>query len=132
VLGVHIPDFYGRLSPEACDASFAQARAFFLRHFPDERYAIATCHSWLLDEQLADYLPASSNIVRFQRRFQPAYRPDADDVNILRYVFGYAGTLPPSIDELSAFPRCTTLERAVIDHLTAGHHWHGGAGWLLL
>jgi hypothetical protein len=131
-LAVHIPDFYGRLSPEACDASFEQARAFFARHFPAERYAIATCHSWLLDERLAEYLPADSNIVRFQQRFWPAYAPDADDTTILRYVFGYTGTTVPSPALLAAFPQHTALERAVVHHLQSGRHWRGGAGWLLL
>jgi hypothetical protein len=125
-LSVHIPEFYGPLSPHACDESLAGAREFFPRHFPDERYDIAVCHSWLLDEQLADYLPAERNIIRFQRRFRPAYRPADNDGDILQFVFGQSA---PNLDDL---PRRTRLERAVIDHLRAGHHWRGGMGWLLL
>ncbi|MDT5096216.1 MAG: hypothetical protein QOH60_5579, partial [Mycobacterium sp.] len=74
----------------------------------------------------AEYLPAKSNIIQFQQRFQPAYQPKPDDHGILRFVFGQAG-----IDRASA-PRRTRLERAVLDHLDAGRHWHGGAGWTLL
>lgn len=126
VLGVHVPAFHGPLTPAACDASFARAKAFFARHFPDERYALAVCHSWLLDPQLAGYLPADANILAFQRRFRPAYQPAPDDGDILRFVFG---TESPDLADL---PRDSTLRRAVVDHLTAGGHWHGGVGWLPL
>ena len=126
VLSVHIPEYCGPLTPEACDASFARAKAFFARYFPEEHYAIGVCHSWLLDEQLAEYLPATSNIVRFGRRFRPAYRPDDDDTDIIEFVFRRPKA---TLDEL---PRRTALERAVVDHIRSGRHWHGGAGWLLL
>lgn len=73
-LGVHIPDFCGPFDPAACDASFARAREFFPAHFPEEHFTVATCHSWLLDRELATYLPASSNILAFQRRFTINHR----------------------------------------------------------
>src|SRR3954467_9589912 len=63
-LALHIQES-GPLTPEACDASLAEARAFFDRHFPDEAHELVTCGSWLLDPQLAEYLPADSNMVRF-------------------------------------------------------------------
>lgn len=126
-LGVHVPDFSGPLDPAACDASVALAREFFPRHFPGESYTIATCHSWLLDPQLAAYLPAGSNIVRFQRRFRPAYPAgDADDRTTIGFVFGDPGLAP------GALPGRTALERAVRDHLASGGHWHGGNGWFAL
>jgi len=135
-LAVHVPAFYGPLAPDACDASFSRARDFFARHFPDERYAVATCHSWLLDAQLADYLPADSNILCFRRRFQVAYVPEPTPFpSILRFVFGFEdapdGAAPPQ-EELVKLPQRTALERAVVDHLKAGRHWRGGAGWLPL
>lgn len=134
-LAVHVPACYGPLTPEVCNASFARARAFFARHFPDERYAVAICHSWLLDEQLAEYLP-EGNIVRFQRRFRHAYRPEPSPFpSILRFVFGLDDRpdgIAPTQEELGALPRRTALERAVVDHLKAGRCWRGGAGWVLL
>lgn len=126
-LGVHVPAFYGPLTPQACDASFERAGVFFAQHFPEETYDIGVCHSWLLDDQLAQYLPPAANILHFQRRFQPAYRPaEPDDEGIVRFVFGRSTTVP---DEL---PRRTTLERAIGDHLRAGRHWFGSTGWLQL
>ncbi len=126
VLSVHIPSFMGPFPPDACNDSFARARSFFARHFPEETYRFAVCHSWLLDPQLADYLPPSSNIVAFQRRFRLAYTPDANDRTTLEFVFR---TPDRPLDDL---PQRTTLERAVVAHLRSGRHWHGGAGWLPL
>jgi hypothetical protein len=129
-LAVHIPAFCGPMTPQACDDAFRRAVPYFARHFPDEPYRIATCGSWLLDDQLADYLPAGSNIVAFQRRFTIAHRPegsDRTDEDLLRFVFGRSK--PDQLDELA--PR-TTLERAVVAHLKAGRRWRGGVGWLEL
>lgn len=125
-LAIHVPGDMGPLTPDDCDASIAQAVSFFARHFPEERYELAVCNSWLLDAQLADYLPAGSNIIKFQRRFTPAYRPPPDREWILRFIFGWSDV------DLDAAPRRTTLERAVVDHLTAGRDWYGGAGWMKL
>ncbi|MFD0555163.1 acyltransferase domain-containing protein [Streptomyces rectiviolaceus] len=68
VLSVHIPED-GPLTPARCAASLRAARDFFTQHFPDETVQFATCSSWLLDDQLAAYLPPPSNILHFQRRF---------------------------------------------------------------
>lgn len=127
VLGVHIPDFRGPLTPEACDDSVARARAFFARHFPEEPAGTAVCHSWLLDPQLRRYLPAESNIVRFQDRFEIAYvNEEAEDDTPVAFVFG--GTETPR----ERLPRRTRVQRAVLDHLDAGGHWHSGHGWFRL
>jgi hypothetical protein len=124
-LSVHIPAL-GPLTPEACDASFDRARTFFGTHFPDAQRKVAICRSWLMDDQLADYLPATSNIVRFQRRFEllPGHAPGNGDVQL--FVFG---RIPSSIDEL---PQETTLERAVVAHIRSGREWRLRDGWLPL
>lgn len=126
-LHVHLPDFLGPITPAACDRSFARAREFFARHFPDEPYRVATCHSWVLDPQLAGYLPHDSNIVRFQQRFRPAYEEtETDDAGPVGFVFGDPELSP------DALPRRTGVERAIGDHLRAGRHWYGGHGWFAL
>lgn len=121
-LSLHIPES-GPLTPEACDGSIADARAFFPRHFPDTQLRLVTCGSWLLDPQLAEYLPADSNMVRFQRRF--TLTPEIDDagIEIFRFVFR---RIDAPLDEL---PQDTTLERAVVAHVRAGRQWHERAGW---
>ncbi|MBQ1013487.1 hypothetical protein KBX53_21585, partial [Micromonospora sp. M51] len=124
-LGLHVPES-GPLTPQAVTASLDEARAFFPRHFPDERYTVFSCGSWLLDPQLREYLPEDSNILRFQRRFelephQESEGPDAD-IEMLRFGFR---TLTTPLDEL---PRRTVLQRAIIDHLRDGGHWHWRRG----
>jgi hypothetical protein len=116
-INLHIPES-GPMTPDAVAASLDEARAFFPRHFPDERYTAFTCDSWLLDPQLLEYLPADSNIAQFQRRFE--LEPDGRDadVEVLRFVFR---TVTTPLDQL---PRHTVLQRAIVDHLKAGRHWH--------
>ena len=116
LLDVHIPETGQPLDPAACDASFARAREVFPAHHT------ARCRSWLLDPQLAEVLPESSNIVRFQRRFE--LQADTADGNedVLRFVFH---TAEPNLDRLT--PR-TTLERALVAHMRAGRSWHVRTG----
>jgi len=125
VLGVHVPEG-APLAPERCDESFLAARSFFPRHLPARAGRVATCTSWLLDEQLAGHLPAASNILRFQRRFElvPGARDDDDGV------FWFVFDRPVSaLDELR--PR-TTLEHALVRHVREGGHWRLRTGWLEL
>jgi hypothetical protein len=122
-LALHIPES-GPLTPERCDESFQLAREFFPRHFPDEPYRIVTCDSWLLDPQLAEYLPPGSNILRFQRRFQLLPGGGEGNQSVLRFVFH---TLTTPLDRL---PQRTTLERAVVAHMQAGRRWQARTGWL--
>ncbi|NEE42841.1 hypothetical protein G3M53_98075, partial [Streptomyces sp. SID7982] len=85
----------------------------------------ATCHSWLLDRQLADHLPAGSNILAFQRRFTAfGARPVGDD-DVLEFVFH----TPPGTADLDRLPQTTTLHRALVRHLRTGGHWRTAHGW---
>ncbi|MFE9406121.1 acyltransferase domain-containing protein [Streptomyces sp. NPDC006530] len=126
-LDLHVPDFRGPLTPEACADSIARAKEFFARHFPDEGYRLAVCHSWLLDAQLRDYLPEHSNIARFQGLFRAAYKDDEPaDGEPVGFVFGNR-ELP-----VAELPQRTTLQRAVARHLLDGGHWYVGHGWFEL
>lgn len=135
LLNVHIPSG-DPLTTGSCDSSFQQALDFFERHFPDEPVSAFVCHSWLLDPQLAEYLPADSNIVRFQRRFelkpirQSAAR-DVCDTDVLEYVFGKLIDKPEEVDDLlDSLPQDTTMRRAFTTHLRSGRHWHARTGWI--
>ena len=119
-LDVHIPED-GPLSPAACDESFGAARPFFARHFGNT-YRSAVCRSWLLDRQLAEYLPETSNIVRFQRRFKPTGAVEDGDHDILEFVFRRH---PADLGEL---PQKTALQRAIVTHLRRGGHWRIESG----
>jgi hypothetical protein len=119
-IGIHV-SANEPLDYSTCDASIARMRT----GFPGRR--VAVCTSWLLDDQLAEYLPEDSNIVTFQRRFELVPGARDDDEFMLRSVFG-----ADRPKELDALPRQTRLHRAVIDHLLAGRHWRMRTGWFAL
>ncbi len=124
VLSIHIPDFSGPMTVEACDESIERAQAFFAEHFPDEPVLAGICYSWLLDPQLRDYLRPESNIIRFQDRFTLGPAGDSNgDESVLRFVFG------PLHDDLDSYPQRSSLERGVIANIRAGKHWQFRFGW---
>ncbi len=126
VLGIHVP-MAGPLTPEVVDDALRQARAFFPRHVSARHLPIGTCRSWLLDPQLAEFLPADSNIVRFQRRFAlvDGWSMPGDNA-VLHYVFGLPHTDPADLVPTS------TLQRAIRDRLLRGEHFVVRRGWLRL
>jgi hypothetical protein len=135
LLNVHIPSG-ASLPPDSCDESFGQARMFFARHFPDEPVSHFTCHSWLLDPQLTEYLPERSNIVRFLHRFdlKPLTSLDQNhaDGDMLEYVFGRPSQNGPVAESLLAdLPQHTSLQRAYVTHLLSKRNWHARTGWVV-
>src|SRR5690606_4525625 len=81
---------------------------------------------WLLDPQLAEYLPEGSNILAFQRLFRLVERGAPGDADVFRFVLSM-----PEVDPRRA-PRGSRLERAAADHVAAGRHWRVRTGWLRL
>ena len=118
VLSTHIPRS-GPLNPAEVDASFAAARTFFAEHFAEFAVSAFHCHSWLLDPQLAAVLPATSNMALFQRRWTLAGEPGNGDEDAVFFTFARR----PPVD-LTSLPRDTTLQRAILDRLADGGHWH--------
>ncbi|MGJ0384330.1 acyltransferase domain-containing protein [Paenarthrobacter nicotinovorans] len=124
VLGVHIPED-GGLSPALVDESFAEARDFFARHFPDKPVAVATCDSWMLDPYLAKRLP-ESNIASFARRFTVDRCTDAA-TDAVYFTFRQRG-----MHDLEKLPRETSLQRVVLERIDDGGTWQLGHGHLAL
>lgn len=89
---------------------------------------------WCVDlgcwTQLAQYLPATSNILSFQHRFELATSVETEvaDPEWLEYVFQRQAT--SAIDEtlLNQLPQRTRLQRAFVDHLRSGKHWYAPPG----
>jgi len=123
-LAIHIPAT-GPMDFDACGDSLQRALEFFPRHFPDYPFAAFTCHSWLLDSQFEDYLPARSNIVRFLREMYLFPVPDSSDTQTMDRVFGEKPR------DLTQAPRNTTLRRAVLDHMLKGGNWYDAGGLLV-
>ena len=139
VLDMHIPAG-APLSPDACGKSIRRTQPFFARHFPEKPFRAICCSSWLFDPQLAEYLSPASNLVQFLRQFYllPA---KGNGLAAVRFVFMkmegmFGGTaLPPDAApqdiDFSDYPRETTLQRVIIDHIEAGRCWRGAAALLL-
>jgi hypothetical protein len=117
VCSTHIPQT-GPLSPAAVDEAFGRAAEFFPRYFPEHPVADFWCASWLLDPVLADGLSPTSNIARFQHRWDLYGDPMPGDEDAVFFTFSRRGTV-----DLAALPRRTSLERAVGDRLRDGGHW---------
>ncbi len=116
--------------PTISEQSITGAARFFPQWYPDEPIYGFACTSWLLDPQLAEYLPADSNILTFQRRFTilpllPPSTPYEGDHELMRLALQLA---PPegllTADELARIPQDTTLQRAFVSHLSSGRHFH--------
>jgi hypothetical protein len=123
VLHLHIPRG-DPLDLDACRRSLEAALRFFPTHFPEQPFVAFACESWLLDDQLSQLLPASSNLARFQRQLYlvPVI---GDNAETLGWVFDGVPT------DLAQAPRDTSLRRAVLDHLLSGGHFRGGGCFLL-
>ncbi len=117
VLSTHIPRS-GPLTPEEVDVSFARARCFFAKHFDDYPADAFSCDSWLLDPVLAEVLPETSNMARFQHRWALEGEPVVGDDDAVFFTFNRR----PPVD-LDLLPRDTTLQRAILDRLQGGGHW---------
>jgi hypothetical protein len=127
-LGLHIPET-GPLTPAQCAESFRSASVFFAEHFTEYAGAIGVCTSWLLDDQLLEYLEADSNIVAFQRRFELVPGARESDSSAFHFVFARSRAAPEDVDALEPH---TTLERAIVQHVRNGGHWRMRTGWLRL
>lgn len=122
-LSVHIPDFLGPFTHDACTNSIERARQFFPRYFPDINITAFGCSSWLLDPQLKAILKPDSNIIRFQDRFTLTDSSYVCDDSIMQFVFGV------TMQGIDSVPQVTSLQRGIVTHLQQGHHWQGRSGW---
>lgn len=121
-LGLHIPQG-ADLSPKRLDDTIDEAREVLAQLWPVQQRRLATCMTWMLDDRLLTFLDAASNIVRFQQRFNVLSEYFDDDADVLDFVFRSPGT---ALKELS---QTTTLERAIVEVLSSGGHWHTCTGW---
>ncbi len=120
VWDLHIPAI-GRMDFNECGRSLRRAVACLLQYFPEFKAKTFTCHAWFLDTQLEDYLPNSSNIIRFIREVYLLPATGASDRGMKNRVFG-----SPDADVRFA-PRDTTLRRAAAAHIEKGGFWYNGA-----
>ena len=114
-LALHIPAG-APLAFDDCRASFQMADAFYPRHFADlPAPRAAICSSWLFYPGLADTLPATSNIVRFQRAFLRVPLPGATANQTYERAFSPHGRA------VTREQLATSLQRRLFEHIAAGH-----------
>ena len=112
------------LTPDLCDRSFALARAFFQKYFPEYPFRFFSCHSWLLDAEILSLVPEGSNIALFQKRFRIVARVPSDA--IARYVFRW--NIRP--EELAGYCPKNSFQQQLKTQLLAGKQFYEATGIL--
>ncbi|MGI5817916.1 MAG: acyltransferase domain-containing protein [Armatimonadota bacterium] len=128
VLHLHIPGG-DPMDYDACGEAFERALEFFPRHFPDYRFNAFVCGSWLLNTALQELARPTSNMVRFQREVY-LFPVGLTDDSLPAALFGGLRRMLP--ENLSEFPRATSLQRAYLDAVEAGEYRPGAGGCFLL
>lgn len=123
VLNLHIPAG-ADLAPAAVDASLRAAKRFFEAAGRPARLAV--CHSWMLDPQLAQFLPPASRVLNLAGRFARFSLPG--EGTGARFIF----TTDTPVEKLPAAAARTSLQRAVRAHLAAGGKLYDFGGAMLL
>lgn len=125
VLIIHIPAG-SPMTYNLCGESFRTALKFFPRHFPEKPFVCFCTSSRILDSQLEELLPSTSNMVRFQKEVY-LFPFLSNDLHLLEFAFG--GYIP---EDLTKAPRDSTLQRALLDYFLAGGHLCASAGGCFL
>lgn len=115
VLECHIPQGEP-LDPQACLQSFAMAKEFFAKYFPEVKADYFDCDSWLLNPNFAYLMEEDSNIVQFGKLWTArSIRLEGSRATIQR-VFGFGFQR----EDLPNAPENTRLQRRVKDFLLKG------------
>ncbi len=123
VLEVHIPRT-GPMTPEACRASFTQAKEFFARYFPEREYRCFTCFSWLLDSTLTQFMKPDSNILQFQKLFRVIFA--AESVDVLRFTVSWKLTR----ETMDQFAPTNSFTQRAMEHIRQGGKFYISFGYL--
>jgi len=114
VMDVHIPAGEP-MTAKACADAFQEAEAFFVTYFPEYQWQYYTCFSWLLDDTIRPFLKEGSNILKFQKLFEPVHKREQD--SILQFMFKYG---LEDREELRACPAEKDFARKVKEYALAG------------
>ena len=128
VLHLHIPGGEP-MDYDACGEAFERALEFFPRHYPEYEYNAFMCGSWLLNSALQDLAKPTSNMVRFQREVY-LFPIGLSDDSLASALFGGLRRQMP--EDLSDYPRETSLQRAYLDAVESGQYEPGAGGCFLL
>lgn len=124
VISVHIPA-KDSLAPEICEQSYTEADGLIKTWYPEFKFKAYVCHSWMMDPQLEDLLPAQSNLVAFQKKYTRF-----PSVSSGRGVFSFVFLKPCA--RLEDLPENTTLERQLKKHYLEGRYIYEPGGFFFM
>ena len=115
-LSVHIPRNGEPLDEKLCNRAYKEAKAFFCKLLGVEDIAFM-CISWLLYEKNREFLPPTSNIVKFMNRYDIVETiPSADIASApIKFIFLRKNDTP-----ISELPRGSSLQRAYAELMENG------------
>lgn len=116
------------LDTASCLDSFAQAKEFFARYFPEAVPTYFMCDSWLLCPNLPQVAAEDSNIVRFMRLWTPVPFPDDNSAQAIKRVFGFGFTR----DQLPHAPENNGLQKRLKRYLLEGGNMPISAGYRVI
>ena len=125
IISMHIPAGKGRMSEEAVEEAITMADKFFSDYYPDKKFPIFMCSSWLMDTAMRDFLEPDSNIIKFQNRFRVVLTA-VNTYSLHWHIFGVEQFLP--LDELK--PR-NSFQQKFWDRAKAGIPIYSGYGYIL-
>lgn len=123
VLSVHITA-NADISYKECQKSVELAREFFKTYFPQFDYKCFTCHSWLLDETLKNFLNENSNILQFQKMYKIVESEKSNE--IIRYLFKWNTTE----ENLRSAVAVSSFAEKVKRHILSGEHFCETTGYI--
>ena len=124
IVSLHIPTDVD-LRPEILRPSMKEGLAELYRLFPEYEGKPVYCHSWIISPMLKDYLPETSNILRFQEMFELDEETTPGN-GVLLWVFKNP-KLP-----VAEFPENTSLQRKLKAFFLSGGQFQDGKGYLRL
>ncbi|MBQ7208567.1 MAG: hypothetical protein IJS01_12285 [Lentisphaeria bacterium] len=121
-ISLHIPAS-GPLKAGDCLDSIRRMCRFSKEFHPDYDFRAVVCYSWLLDPQFREFLPESSNILKFQALGHNLVCPGRDQTNeVIWRLWGVPGRGKAP----SELPVRTSMERGVAAHLARGGRFQEG------
>ena len=123
VIETHIPRG-GRLTKEDCLESFAMAKEFFAKHFPEHDAKYFFCDSWLLSPDLQEIMEPDANILQFSKLWDHIpFHPDHSE-QAVRHLYG----VNYKREDVVNAPEHTSLQRKAKARILAGGDINIGAG----
>lgn len=97
--------------PNKIDTSLTLARNFFNKYFPEHKYEVFVCRTWLLYGPMRNILSADSNIASFSKRFKIIAKNE-NNKQALDRIYG-----TNNLDEIKQMVKKSSLEKNAYKNL---------------